>query len=67
MADAPLSSARLQSARANLIAFLERLALDSLANDYRRNRDPSKSLRQLLELQEQKCRLGLEGVSPFIH
>lgn len=60
MANAPINSARLQEARARLCAFIERLILESIANDYRRGRDPSDNLNQLLELQANKRRLGVQ-------
>ena len=53
-------SARVREARAHLSAFVERLILENVAADYRRGRDPSDNLKQLLELQALKRRLGLQ-------
>lgn len=50
--------ARLHDARARVVVTLERLMIDSVATDYRRGRDPSNSLRQLLDLQELKQQMG---------
>jgi hypothetical protein len=52
--------ARLMEARARVAAVLERMILENVAADYRRRRDPSDNLRQLLELQALKRRLGIQ-------
>ena len=63
---APPDGARLKQARAQIMAFTERLVLENLASDYRRGRDPSETLQQLLRLQDLKKKMGIEGTSPFI-
>lgn len=60
MTDALIPSARVVEARARLSAFAERLVLENLVADYRRGRDPTDNLKQLLELQGLKCRLGIQ-------
>jgi len=60
MANAPIHSARVVEARARLSAFAERLGLENLAADYRRGRDPTGSLNQLLKLQALNRRLGIQ-------
>ncbi len=60
MIDPLVRSARLMDARARLSAIAERLVLDSLVADYRRGRDPTDNLNQLLELQALNRRLGIE-------
>ncbi|TAL00088.1 MAG: hypothetical protein EPO08_14755 [Rhodospirillaceae bacterium] len=60
MADAPIDGARLQQARARILAFTERLVLENTAADYRRGRDPSDNLRQLIDLQTLKRRLEIQ-------
>lgn len=64
MANALIPSARLQEARARLAAFVERLTLENLAADYRRGRDPSANLEQLLKLQTLKRKLGIQPSNP---
>ena len=59
MTSASVPSARVMEARARLSAFVERMMLESIAADYQRGRDPSSNLKQLLELQTLKRRLGL--------
>lgn len=59
MTDALIPSARVVEARARLSAFAERLVLENLVADYRRGRDPTDNLKQLLELQALNCRLGI--------
>jgi hypothetical protein len=60
MANALVPSARVEEARARLSAFAERLVLENLAADYRRGRDPTDNLGQLLALQALKRRLGIQ-------
>lgn len=60
MPNALVQSARVKETRARLSALAERLVLENLAADYRRGRDPTSTLTQLLELQALKRRLGIQ-------
>ena len=60
MANALAHSARVVEARARLSAFAERLVLENIAADYRRGRDPTDNLNQLVGLQALKRRLGIQ-------
>ena len=59
MPEALVQSARVRLARAKIAALAERTMLENLASDYRRGRDPSANLKQLLEFQDLKRRLGI--------
>lgn len=60
MANALNHSARVKEARAQLSAYVERLVLENLVADYRRGRDPTDNLNQLLNLQDLNRRLGIQ-------
>ncbi len=60
MTDALVHSARVMDARVRLSAFAERLVLESLVADYRRGRDPTDNINQLLKLQDLKRRMGIQ-------
>jgi hypothetical protein len=51
--------ARVVEVRARISAFVERLVLGNLVADYRRGRNSTDNLNQLLELQTLKRRLGI--------
>ena len=50
---------RINEARARLVSFTERLVLENIAADYRRGRDPSANVSQLLELHQIKSKFGI--------
>jgi len=52
-------STRLREARINMLAFTERLLLENLAADYRRGRNPTKVLIDLVDLQASKEKAGI--------
>ena len=60
MTNALVHSARVMDARVRLSAFAERLVLENLVADYRRGRDPTDNLNQLLKLQDLKRRMGIQ-------
>lgn len=60
MTDALVHSARVVETRARLSAFAERLVLENLVADYRRGRDPTDNINQLLKLQDLKRRMGIQ-------
>ncbi|MDO8575980.1 MAG: hypothetical protein Q7R90_01555 [bacterium] len=60
MTNALVHSARVVEARARISAFAERLVLENLVADYRRGRDPTDNINQLLKLQDLKRRMGIQ-------
>lgn len=60
MTDPLVHSARVMDARVRLSAFTERLVLENLVVDYRRGRDPTDNINQLLKLQDLKRRMGIQ-------
>jgi hypothetical protein len=60
MANALVPSARVVEVRARPSEFAERLVLENLVADYRRGRDPTDNLNQLLKLQALNRRLGVQ-------
>lgn len=60
MTDPLVHSARVMDARVRLSAFTERLVLENLVADYRRGRDLTDNINQLLKLQDLKRRMGIQ-------